>query len=147
MKRLAVAVLLSAALVGCGNKEEEVPVETSPYLLEDRQVIFDCFGDERLTLDLKDDEGLLEVSETSATIYCSGQEVTLDYIEGNSLNDFTQAYAMGLGVATSSEADYSSFTYDGEYYRFIKTENNNYVMAKVSSDLDYYCDQLLERIE
>lgn len=147
MKRLAVAMLLSVALVGCGNKEEEVPVETSPALLEGRQVIFDCFGDETLILDLKDVEGLLEVSETSATVYCSGQEVTLDYIEGNSLNDFTKAYAMGLGVATSSEADYSSFTYDGEYYRFIKTENNNYVMAKASSDLDYYCDQLLERIK
>ena len=147
MKRLAVAALLCVALAGCGESAEEVPEETGPAILEDRQVVFDCYGDETLTLNLKDDEGLLSVSDSSATFYYNDNEVTLDYIEGNSLNDFSKAYYSGLGIATSSGADYGSFTNEGSYYRFVKTDNNNYVMAKASADLDYYCDQLLDRIE
>ena len=130
-------------LVGCGAKEEVVK-ETSPILV-DRQIVFDAYGDAQ-TLDLNEDEALVAVSDDAAVLVPDkddlNQVVKVNYIQGNSLNDWAVAYAGAKGY----ELQGNGFIDESSYYGFRHNESDNtWVMVTADSELQGYCEELLGR--
>lgn len=144
--RRCVVLLCALLLVGCGKKEE--PVETEPVYMSATDVTFDSY-DTAMHYTVPDDMAFKSIDENHAEVVLNkedGTTASIDYIQGNSLNDFTKAYYMGLNDNTRSQIVDDSFTTDSTYYGFIKSDKNVYVMVKGPIGYKDKCAEMLADI-
>lgn len=150
MKKLILLMTL-VLLAGCSKEEVVETTEEDPMsqYLSSRDISFTAYGD-KVTLSLRDNEAFAEISDTEAVIVpdvYDSAEVHVDYIQGNSLNDYAKAYYNSIEEATSSELEDNTFTTNDNFYGFVKTEKNSYVMVTSDKELEDYCRELLDRFE
>lgn len=69
----------------------------------------------------------------------------MEYIQGNSLNDFPQAYHDGLSDTGVTELVDGKFTTSNLCYGFVTTNKSNYLLFKASLDKANYVSALMER--
>ena len=130
---------------------KEVPVDNEvpkPEYLNITEVNFIVYGD-AVSFTVGGTEAIQSVSDTDLVILPNREEfttVSVEYIQGNSLNDFAEAYYSGLTNTTSDFVD-GKFTTDTESYGFIKTDKNNYLLFKAPLHETEYLSELMGRFQ
>ena len=129
MRRCLILLLCVAALGGC-NKKEDVE-ETAETYVDTTQCSFDVY-DDTFSFTLDNGEHFSTLSGTSATVVTDSNEtVTVDYIEGNSLNDFEKAYKNASG---------------DEECLFLKSASNDYLMFKYGDNSKALAESIIQRV-
>lgn len=152
MRRLILVLAVASILVsGCSKEHKETePVVIEPETIEhlsDSVIVFDMYGD-TFKYQLREDEVLLDISSTSATISLSKVEpieVYFEYVQGVSLNDWGKCYHAAF---TGEKSDYvdSGFTTDEYVYKFIHSEKNCYLMIRCAVEYSRDVDKIYEEV-
>lgn len=143
-------IMLTLLLVGCGGNDvpEETPAPT-PEHIEDTAAVFSCYGDS-IVLSLEGGEAIQTATDTRVVLLPDKTKfdtVSIDYIEGNSLNDYGAGYYEGLEDSTKSAYEDGSFITSANAYAFLRTEKNSFLMIKGPVALKDYCLSLRERLQ
>lgn len=140
MKRILI-LLCSLMLVGC-HKEEVV--ETLPPYYDVTQLTFTVYED---NLIIPVEQGSVqEVSNTEVSLLHDNMVIRVDYIQGNSLNDYIEAYYAGVEDVTKTSLVDNHFQTSTTCYAFYKSANRNYVMISGPVAAKDYCSELLSNI-
>ena len=124
-------VLLTVAMMLTGCKKGEIPTETEDAYVDTTQCSFSIY-DDTFSFALNSNEHFLELTDTSASIKTDDDKsVTVDYVEGNSLNDFEKAYKTATG---------------SDNCIFLKSESNDYLMVKYEEDSKDLANDLVKRV-
>ena len=131
-------------LVGC-SKKEEIPKETEPQYMSERVCSFSQYAD-TISISLEDGEFFKSITPTACEILYGDSTIDMTYIEGNSLNDFPKAVHDSLDAMDISDIKDSSFTADGKYYTFSKSDSNDYIMIRGDESNKSYIKELRSRL-
>lgn len=150
MRGRFLCVVLTICSLTVSACSKEVPVETEPPMpeyLDVTNVTLDTYGD-NITFAVNGSEAIQSVTDTQVVILPDRTRfdmVTVEYIQGNSLNDFPQAYHDGLSGTDVTDLVDGKFTTSTQCYGFVTTVKNNYLLFKASLDKANYVSALMER--
>lgn len=148
-KNLFICLFICSLVVSACSKE--VPVETEPpkpEYLDITEASFTTYGD-LITLVIDSNEAIQSLTDSELVILPNRGEfttVSVEYIQGNSLNDFMEGYYNGLPNTTSELVD-GKFTTDSKAYGFLITEKNNYLLFKAPLEMKDYLSELMGRFQ
>ena len=138
-------LLLAVCLTTACSKESEI-IETQPaYQIMDT-VSFTKY-DDKFTLKLPNTTGVREASDFVIILYPDIADLTrtveVNYIQGNSLQDYGRAFYDGLTANPKSEYSESGYQAGDYFYIFRKSENNIYLRVKGGIQDMEYCKELI----
>lgn len=148
-KYLILGACLLVILTGCGKTTKAEETTTTPSYTDATTFTFTCYGD-LIKYKVEGDEGIQSATDTQLVILPDkgkSDKITVDYIQGNSLNDYGAAYREGLDDDSKSVYKDSSFSTDSNFYTFIRTEKNSFLMIKGPIGLEDYCVKLKNRLQ
>lgn len=147
-KFLFVILFISSLTISACSKGVVAETElTTPESLGITSTTFDVYGDD-IVFTVSGTEAIQSVTDTQLVVLPNRTEfdtVTVDYIQGNSLNNFPEAYYNGLSDKTTSALVNDKFTTADECYGFLTTSKNNYLLFKGPIDKVDYLSALMER--
>ena len=124
-------ILLTTVLLLAGCHKKEVTEETKETYVDTVQCSFNTY-DDTFSFALDDNEHFLSLTDTEAVVVTDdNKSVYVDYIEGNSLNDFEKAYKTSTG---------------NENCMFLKSGSNDYLMIKYEADSKDLAEDIMQRV-
>lgn len=142
------ALLLGICLLTACSKEEEI-VETQPAYQTMSTVAFTKY-DDQFTLNLPSNTGVKEASDFKVVLYPDVEDLThtveVNYIQGNSLQDYGEAFYDGLTATPKSEYSEDGYQAGDYFYVFKKSENNVYLRMKGGIQDMEYCKELMNGV-
>lgn len=149
-KFLSVILLVSSLAIGaCGKGVVAETESPTPKSLDITSTTFDIYGD-NIVFTVVGSESIQSATDTQLVVLPNSTEfdcITVDYIQGNSLNNFPEAYYNGLSDKTISDLVNDKFTTADECYGFLTTSKNNYLLFKGPIDKADYLSALMERFK
>lgn len=149
-KFLFVILLVSSlAISACGKGVVAETESPTPESLDITSTTFDIYGD-NIVFTVAGSEAIQSVTDTQLVVLPDStgfDSVTVDYIQGNSLNNFPEAYYNGLSDKTTSDLVDNKFTTAEQCYGFLTTSKNNYLLFKGPVDKAGYLSALMERFK
>lgn len=146
LKKLIVISLSALLLTGCGGapKEETVPI---PEYLSITEVSV-SIGDETVVYTATNNEAVKSYSDKQFVVYPDKtlfDTVQVDFVQGNSLNNYIQAYYDGVAGEKSTKVD-GSFTTASKAYCLKQTEDLNYIIVCGDKSNESFVNDLCERL-
>lgn len=146
-KKILFVFALSLMLLGCSKGEEVVETVPTPVCLSDTSARL-VIDDDVVTYQVEGSEALKSVATNQLVIYpdkTKFDEVLVDFVQGNSLNDFIQAYYNGIEGAKSDLVD-GSFKTESFAYCLRCTDDYNVIIVRGPVALVDFVDSLCERL-
>lgn len=145
-RKLFVVLCATMFLVGC-KKEEVVETVPVPETLSIQSVTLKI-GEEQVTYSVSGNEAVKSYTDKQIIVYPDSTQfdtVQVDYVQGNSLNDYIQAYYDGKSGDKSELID-GSFTTGTEAYCLKQTEDLNYIIVRGDKSAESFVNELCERL-
>lgn len=146
LKKLIVMSLSALLLTGCGGAPKEETVTTPEYLSITEVSV--SIGDETIVYTAMNNEAVKSYSDKQFVVYPDKtlfDTVQVDFVQGNSLNNYIQAYYDGVAGEKSTLID-GSFTTAGKAYCLKQTEDLNYIIVCGDKSNESFVNDLCERL-
>lgn len=146
LKKLLVMSLSALLLTGCGGAPQEEIVHTPEYLSITEVSV--SIGDETIVYTAMNNEAVKSYSDKQFVVYPDKtlfDTVQVDFVQGNSLNNYIQAYYDGVAGEKSTLID-GSFTTVSKAYCLKQTEDLNYIIVCGDKSNESFVNDLCERL-
>lgn len=146
LKKLIVISLSALLLTGCGGAPKEETVPTPEYLSTTEVSV--SIGDETVVYTAMNNEAVKSYSDKQFVVYPDKtlfDTVQVDFVQGNSLNNYIQAYYDGVAGEKSNLID-GSFTTASKAYCLKQTEDLNYIIVCGDKSNESFVNDLCERL-
>ena len=146
LKKLIVMSLSALLLTGCGGAPKEETVHTPEYLSIAEVSV--SIGDETIVYTAMNNEAVKSYSDKQFVVYPDKtlfDTVQVDFVQGNSLNNYIQAYYDGVAGEKSNLID-GSFTTASKAYCLKQTEDLNYIIVCGDKSNESFVNDLCERL-
>lgn len=146
LKKLIVMSLSALLLTGCGGAPKEETVLTPEYLSITEVSV--SIGDETIVYTAMNNEAVKSYSDKQFVVYPDKtlfDTVQVDFVQGNSLNNYIQAYYDGVAGEKSNLID-GSFTTASKAYCLKQTEDLNYIIVCGDKSNESFVNDLCERL-
>lgn len=146
LKKLIVISLSALLLTGCGGAPKEETVPTPEYLSITEVSV--SIGDETVVYTATNNEAVKSYSDKQFVVYPDKtlfDTVQVDFVQGNSLNNYIQAYYDGVAGEKSTLVD-GSFTTANKAYCLKQTEDLNYIIVCGDKSNESFVNDLCERL-
>ena len=146
LKKLVVMSLSALLLTGCGGTSEEETVHAPEYLSITEVSV--SIGDETVVYTATNNEAVKSYSDKQFVVYPDKtlfDTVQVDFVQGNSLNNYIQAYYDGVAGEKSTLID-GSFTTASKAYCLKQTEDLNYIIVCGDKSNESFVNDLCERL-
>lgn len=146
LKKLIVISLSALLLTGCGGAPKEETVPTPEYLSITEVSV--SIGDETVVYTATNNEAVKSYSDKQFVVYPDKtlfDTVQVDFVQGNSLNNYIQAYYDGVASEKSTLID-GSFTTANKAYCLKQTEDLNYIIVCGDKSNESFVNDLCERL-
>lgn len=146
LKKLIVISLSALLLTGCGGAPKEETVPTPEYLSITEVSV--SIGDETVVYTATNNEAVKSYSDKQFVVYPDKtlfDTVQVDFVQGNSLNNYIQAYYDGVAGEKSALVD-GSFTTASKAYCLKQTEDLNYIIVCGDKSNESFVNDLCERL-
>ena len=146
LKKLIVMSLSALLLTGCGGAPQEETVHTPEYLSITEVSV--SIGDETIVYTAMNNEAVKSYSDKQFVVYPDKtlfDTVQVDFVQGNSLNNYIQAYYDGVAGEKSTLID-GSFTTVSKAYCLKQTEDLNYIIVCGDKSNESFVNDLCERL-
>lgn len=146
LKKLIVMSLSALLLTGCGGAPKEETVHTPEYLSITEVSV--SIGDETIVYTAMNNEAVKSYSDKQFVVYPDKtlfDTVQVDFVQGNSLNNYIQAYYDGVAGEKSTLID-GSFTTASKAYYLKQTEDLNYIIVCGDKSNESFVNDLCERL-
>lgn len=145
-KKLIVMSLSALLLTGCGGAPKEETVRTPEYLSITEVSV--SIGDETIVYTAMNNEAVKSYLDKQFVVYPDKtlfDTVQVDFVQGNSLNNYIQAYYDGVAGEKSNLID-GSFTTASKAYCLKQTEDLNYIIVCGDKSNESFVNDLCERL-
>lgn len=146
LKKLIVMSLSALLLTGCGGAPKEETVPTPEYLSIAEVSV--SIVDETIVYTAMNNEAVKSYSDKQFVVYPDKtlfDTVQVDFVQGNSLNNYIQAYYDGVAGEKSNLID-GSFTTASKAYCLKQTEDLNYIIVCGDKSNESFVNDLCERL-
>ena len=146
LKKLIVMSLSALLLTGCGGTSEEKTVPTPEYLSITEVSV--SIGDETVVYTATNNEAVKSYSDKQFVVYPDKtlfDTVQVDFVQGNSLNNYIQAYYDGVAGEKSTLIG-GSFTTASKAYCLKQTEDLNYIIVRGDKSNESFVNDLCGRL-
>lgn len=146
LKKLIVMSLSALLLTGCGGAQKEETVPTPEYLSITEVSV--SIGDETIVYTAMNNEAVKSYSDKQFVVYPDKtlfDTVQVDFVQGNSLNNYIQAYYDGVAGEKSTLID-GSFATASKAYCLKQTEDLNYIIVCGDKSNESFVNDLCERL-
>lgn len=148
--RITLGLACCTLLLSSGCKSKTVETEAAkPEYLDTTSINVSCYGDS-IVFEVEDVEAIQSYNDSQIILLPDRENfdtIQIDYVEGNSLNDFAEAYYASISDSLKSDFKDNSFTTDNYAYALQKTDKNNYIIVKGPVLMKNYCKSLARRFQ